>query len=252
MEEYTARLLYGSFPPDGYPRFLLQTLLARNNFAPSQTTLIRANRSADQIPEVDALVAKVTAGNNESQDVAVSYALDHPLTLIKGPPGTGNLKNLIELVELLSNTGRKASVVVPSNSATEHNAKHGSKLWDGKGYEPKDIHWVRKASDEKITIASKAIHAKFTQPPCRLHILGLEDAPKDVTTFFKDKIVEQALSDPHALPLKARIMQELEEATQKSDSWVSTNLNSRFGALEDREFLILNRTPKLKVQYAAK
>jgi hypothetical protein len=73
-----------------------------------------------------------------------------------------------------------------------------------------------------------------------------------VTTFFKDKIVEQALSDPHALPLKARIMQELEEATQKSDSWVSTNLNSRFGALEDREFLILNRTPKLKVQYAAK
>lgn len=141
---------------------------------------------------------------------------------------------------------------MPSNSATEPNAKHGSKLWDGKGYEPKEIHWVRKVSDEKITIASKAIHAKFTQPPCRLHILGLEDAAKDVTTFFKDKIVEQALGDPHALPLKARIMQELEVATQKSDSWVSTNPNSRLGALEDREFLILNRTPKLKVQYAAK
>jgi hypothetical protein len=238
MEGYIASLLYGQSVPKGDPDFL-RTLLGRNNFETPKLMPFRADMTPEQISEFDDLLKEVTAGNNPSQERAVAYAMDHFLTLVKGPPGTGKSHTILQLMELFANKGLKVLILAPSNSATEHNADKSKETWFDRKYNPKEIHWIKKVMDEKMTITSEAAHPRFTQPPGRVHILGLEDAPSDVMTLFQEEIVQNALGDPHGLSLKARIMQELELAAQKPTSWRSTESVALFRALEDQEFLIL-------------
>jgi superfamily II DNA or RNA helicase len=83
---------------------------------------------------------EVTAGNNASEQQAIDFALNHQLTLITGPPGTGKTKTIIQLMELFSIVGRKVLVVAPSNSATELNADQGRDAWKAGGYPGREMY----------------------------------------------------------------------------------------------------------------
>lgn len=158
-----------------------------------------------QVKLFDSQLKSITFMNNPSQNSAINYALDHFFTLIRGPPRTAKSVMIKQLKELFTTAGMKGLILAPSNSATENIADHVSIVWN-QYYPTKELHWGRKVMDEKMTIHSQAANTQSIYPPGQTHILGLQNAPRDVMKFFKQEIVNNTLGHSHHLSLKARMV----------------------------------------------
>lgn len=68
---------------------------------------------------------------NESQKAAIQFALDSPISIIHGPPGTGKTYTLIETIRQLVDRGERVLVCGPSNISVDTILERLNKLITG-------------------------------------------------------------------------------------------------------------------------
>ncbi|KAG0647317.1 hypothetical protein D0Z07_6909 [Hyphodiscus hymeniophilus] len=210
--------------------WLGRILLGQHNHKPLPEIGRHLHMSNTMRNEWNSLVADVTANNNEAQTLAVNQAVSRPFTLIKCPQGIGKSTVMRQITKIPPQSGEPILAVAPSKSAIEHNADAMHELFTKKGYNHKEVHWVRKVIDEKMI----PVHGdSLLQEPTRrhIHILGLQNAPPGILNFFEKELVQQLEGRPHPLSLKTRILKEMEVAKTRPAHWVSRNPNILYNPL---------------------
>ena len=72
----------------------------------------------DKAKQAKATVAIYPFGFNLSQKTAIDNALEHPLTIIEGPPGTGKTQTILNLIANAVMRNESVAIVSSNNSAT--------------------------------------------------------------------------------------------------------------------------------------
>lgn len=150
---------------------------------------------------------------NQSQNRAISYSIDSPISVIWGPPGTGKTKTASRLVYELVRRGKKVLITSHSNAAVDVFAcQIGDELAQEGALKQHHVIRIGSSYGEKLKL-------KFPEMvDWRKEIVYLE---QQITQLNNDIRENQYLSD--VLDRKVKELEQLKERTESLESKIISN-----------------------------